>query len=214
MPELSAAAARRHHIVTAAMSVFSRYGYTRTTMNDIAKAAGLTRPTLYQSFPDKEAVFRAVIDEMATQLFATIQEGLAKYQGLAEKLRFACESWGAAGFALVQANPDAKDMFDLCFEPVKNSYIEFANLIAGILRAPLSKASLNVDAEELARIVLFSIKGFKETARDVEDMRRLIAAHTSVIAYAIEPGGRQSRKAESTRTKMKRTSSKTRVPLP
>lgn len=214
MPELGAGEARRHHIVTAAMSVFSRYGYTRTTMNDIAKAAGLTRPTLYQSFPDKEAVFRAVIDEMATQLFATIQEGLAKYQGLAEKLRFACESWGAAGFALVQANPDAKDMFDLCFEPVKNSYIEFAKLVAGILRAPLSKAGLNVDAEELARIVIFSIKGFKETARDVEDMRRLIAAHTSVIAYAIEPDGRQSRKAESTRTKTKRTSSKTRVSLP
>ena len=214
MPELSAAAARRHHIVTAATNVFSRYGYTRTTMNDIAKAAGLTRPTLYQSYPDKEAVFRAVIDEMATQLFATIQEGLARYQGLAERLRFACETWGAAGFALVQANPDAKDMFDLCFEPVKNSYIEFAKLIAGILRAPLSKANLNDDAEELSRIIIFSIKGFKETARDVEDMRRLIAAHTSVIAYAIEPDGRQSRKAESTRTKKKRTSSKTRVSRP
>ena len=84
MSELSAAAARRHHVITAATNVFLRYGYTRTTMNDIAKAAGLTRPTLYQSYPDKEAVFRAVIDEMATQLFATIQEGLAKHQGLAE----------------------------------------------------------------------------------------------------------------------------------
>lgn len=214
MPEMSAAATRRHHVVTAATNVFSRYGYTRTTMNDIAKAAGLTRPTLYQSYPDKEAVFRAVIDEMATQLFATIQEGLTKYQGLAERLRFACETWGAAGFALVQANPDAKDMFDLCFEPVKSSYIEFAKLIAGILWAPLSKASLNVDAEELSRIVIFSIKGFKETARDVEDMRRLIAAHTSVIAYAIEPDGRQSRKAENARKKKKRTSSKTRVSRP
>src|ERR1700761_6717197 len=105
MPEMNAATARRHHVVKAATDIFMRYGFTRTTMNDIAAAAGLTRPTLYQSYPDKEAVFRAVIDEMAVQLFAKIQKGLPARQGLEEKLRFACEKWGAEGFALVQANP-------------------------------------------------------------------------------------------------------------
>ena len=103
-----------------------------------------------------------------------------------DKLRFACETWGAEGFALVQANPDAKDMFDLCFAPVKSSYIEFEKLLSDLLRAPLAESGLGLDATEVARIILFSIKGFKETARDVKDMRRLIATHTTLIAHSIE----------------------------
>src|ERR1700761_7894481 len=128
MADAKTADSRREHVVSSATDVFLRYGYARTTMNDIAKAANLTRPTLYQRFPDKEAVFTAVVEEMAVTLFAKIQEGLTKRTELTEKLRFACESWGVEGFALVQANPDAKDMFDLCFAAVKSSYMEFEKL--------------------------------------------------------------------------------------
>jgi AcrR family transcriptional regulator len=186
MVEATAASARRQQVIQAAIGVFLRYGYARTTMRDIAQAADLTRPTLYQSFSDKEVVFRAVVETMATEMFTTIREGLAHRSGLEVKLRFACETWGAGGFELVLANPDAKDMFDLCFDPVKDIYAEFEEILAGILREPLSQADLAIEAEELAHIIVFSIKGFKETARDGAEMRRLIAAHMAVIAAGIE----------------------------
>jgi hypothetical protein len=78
-------------------------------------------------------------------------------------------------------------MFDLCFEPVKHTYAEFEEILVGILREPLSQADLAIEAEELAHIIVFSIKGFKDTARSGADMRRLIAAQTAVIAAAIAP---------------------------
>ena len=53
-----------------------------------------------------------------------------------------------------------------------------------ILREPLGQANLAIEAEELARIIAFSIKG---TARNGADMRRLIAAQTAVVAAAIAP---------------------------
>ena len=60
MSESSLMPTRRDQIVEAATGIFWRYGYARTTMSDIAQASGLTRPTLYLSFPDKEQIFAAV----------------------------------------------------------------------------------------------------------------------------------------------------------
>ncbi len=188
MTEETMASARKQQIVQAASGIFLRYGFARTTMSDIAEAAGLTRPTLYQSFPDKEAVFWGVIDAMAITLFAAIREGLPAQTGLEAKLRFACEAWGVKGFELEQANPDAKDMFDLCIEPVKNSHAEFEKILVDILHKPLLQTNLDIKAKEIARIIIFSMKGFKETAHDSADMRRLIAAHIAVIAAGLEMG--------------------------
>jgi len=190
----TAASARRQQLIQAAIGVFLRYGFARTTMSDIAKAAGLTRPTLYQTFSDKGMVFRAVVEAMAVEMFATIREGLARQSGLEAKLRFACEAWGVGGFELVLANPDAEDMFDLCFEPVKNSYADFEEILADIVREPLRQTDLNVEAEELAHIIAFSIKGFKATARDGAEMRRLIGAQIAVVSAALVPSSVKRKK--------------------
>lgn len=47
-------------ILTAALGVFGRYGYRRTSMELIAQTAGISRPALYQHFKGKEHVFRAM----------------------------------------------------------------------------------------------------------------------------------------------------------
>ena len=85
---------RRDQVVQAAIGVFLRYGYARTTMADIAQAAGLSRPTLYLEFPDKDAIFHAVVDAMVANKLTEIRQGLPRYRGFKAKLRFACEAWG------------------------------------------------------------------------------------------------------------------------
>jgi hypothetical protein len=60
---------------------------------------------------------------VATKLATTtIRNGLSEQPSLDGKLRFACEPWGAEGFELIRANPDAKDVFDLSFAPVRQGY--------------------------------------------------------------------------------------------
>ncbi|MGR3868885.1 TetR/AcrR family transcriptional regulator [Streptomyces graminifolii] len=51
---------KRDDIVTAAVDVFSRYGFRQTSMELIARAAGVSRPALYQHFANKQDVFAAV----------------------------------------------------------------------------------------------------------------------------------------------------------
>ncbi len=178
---------RRRHVIDAAIGVFLRYGYARTTMADIAEAAGLSRPTLYLTFADKEAIFASVIETMVANKLADIHQGLPDQRTVAAKLAFACEAWGAEGFDLVRAHPDAKDMFDLGFAAVCASYRAFGALVADIVAGPISAGNLAVDKDELARVVVYGIKGFKDVARDGQDLRKMIAALVAVVAAALEP---------------------------
>ena len=55
-------------IIAAAREVFQRNGVSRTTMEQIADAAGVTRGAVYWHFADKTAVFYAVRDQVALPL--------------------------------------------------------------------------------------------------------------------------------------------------
>ena len=70
-PRLSAHA-RRQQILDVAIDEFGRSGYFGTSMNDIAEAAGVTKPVLYQHFDSKADLYRALLDEVGTRLIETI----------------------------------------------------------------------------------------------------------------------------------------------
>jgi len=61
---------RERRILDAALKVFAEQGYSGTTMDAVAAASGLSKPTLYQYFDSKEALFQAMMlgkrDQMLT----------------------------------------------------------------------------------------------------------------------------------------------------
>ena len=76
--------ARERAFLDAALQLFAAQGYSGTTMDQVAEAAGLTKPTLYQYFPSKEALFaRMMLEKRDTMLagFATPEGG-----GMVEQL--------------------------------------------------------------------------------------------------------------------------------
>src|ERR1700704_161927 len=52
---------KRRVVLAAALGVFGRYGFQKTSMEAIAKAAGISRPGLYLLFPNKEQLYRAMM---------------------------------------------------------------------------------------------------------------------------------------------------------
>jgi TetR/AcrR family transcriptional regulator len=61
-------------ILDAARGEFERYGVRRTTIDDIARRAGVSRRTLYRSFTSKDALFERLMVEDATALFHRLGE--------------------------------------------------------------------------------------------------------------------------------------------
>ncbi|MEU6594143.1 helix-turn-helix domain-containing protein [Streptomyces sp. NPDC046881] len=73
---------KRVQIITAGISVFGRYGYRRTSMDLIARTAGVSRPALYQYFKNKQEVFRAVAQHVSAQVTTAAREAGEKGRAL------------------------------------------------------------------------------------------------------------------------------------
>lgn len=177
---------RRDKIIASAIDVFVRYGYARTTMVDIAEAADLTRPTLYAAFPDKESIFSAVVETMVADKITEIRQRLEQHRTLESKLRFACDAWAAEGYDFVRRHPDAADMFDLGFKSVCTAYEGFAEVLAGILDEPARRSRLKLSPADIARTIVFAMKGFKDTAATGDEIREMIRIHSTLVAAAVE----------------------------
>lgn len=71
------ATARREQILDVALVVLGRAGYHGASMNDIADAAGVTKPVLYQHFDSKRELFHALLDEVGNRLLGAIAAATA-----------------------------------------------------------------------------------------------------------------------------------------
>jgi AcrR family transcriptional regulator len=60
--------------LNAALNLFARHGYNRTSMADVAEAAGISRATLYVHFKDKEALVRALADNVVNELLQHMRD--------------------------------------------------------------------------------------------------------------------------------------------
>ncbi len=57
----------RETILQAAEELFGERGFRKTTLEDVASAAGVSRPLVYRYFGDKQALFRVVVDRVLTE---------------------------------------------------------------------------------------------------------------------------------------------------
>ena len=54
---------RRNEMISAARSIFARIGYAQTTLEEVAELAEFGKGTIYNYFPNKEALFASVLEE-------------------------------------------------------------------------------------------------------------------------------------------------------
>lgn len=76
----------RARIMAAGLRQCEEVGLRRTTMEDIARRAGLARVTLYRHFPSKDALVRAVVLAEAERFFGALDEAIEPCEGTEEKL--------------------------------------------------------------------------------------------------------------------------------
>lgn len=172
-------------VVASATDVFTRYGYARTTMADIAAKASMSRPALYLLFPDKESIFDSVIRRMDELKLADIADGLAEMDDPGDRLLKACLEWGLHGIELTAAHPDAADLFDLRFRAVREVYANFETLVTGLIAEKVARSGIDASPTEIARALIYGMRGLRDVPQDGSDMRRLIAVQVQTLLRAI-----------------------------
>lgn len=63
---------KAEQILRAAVPEFLANGYTRTSMDRVAKVAGVSKQTLYSHFSDKEGLFTALVQRIAVEKFQLV----------------------------------------------------------------------------------------------------------------------------------------------
>ncbi len=80
------AAEARQQILAAAEKVIAYYGVSKTTMDDIGKQAGVSRPTVYRYFGDRDNLLAALIERRTRMLFDRARNYIFGFESFAEQL--------------------------------------------------------------------------------------------------------------------------------
>ncbi|MCD6081002.1 MAG: TetR/AcrR family transcriptional regulator [Candidatus Hydrothermota bacterium] len=77
---------KKNHIIEAAKGLIGRFGFKKTTMEDIARAARMGKATLYYYFKSKEDILREIIEREGNRLRKKLLEAVANGRNTREKL--------------------------------------------------------------------------------------------------------------------------------
>ena len=77
MSQRLSATARREQILAVALEVFAKAGFHGCSMNDIADAAGVTKPVLDQHFDSKRDLYAALLEDVGNRLRTSIDKATA-----------------------------------------------------------------------------------------------------------------------------------------
>ena len=168
-------------IAQAALRIFARYGVKRATMNDVAQEAELARQTLYNIFPNKDALLRGTIRYYLDNLQQQVQSEWAGAETLSDKLDILFEHYIVSSWEMIHNSPDAQDL-DRGFNMAGRAEIAEAaermrDMLAGLFGSyerPLAAAGL--DDRALAEFVRIAMLGIKHEGESRGHLKSLIAA--------------------------------------
>ncbi len=154
---------RRRQLLDVACGVFAERGFHATSMDDVASAAGVTKPVLYQHFPSKRALFVELLDDVGHQLLGELAVATAAATTGRERV----EAGFTAYFRFVTGNEPA---FRLLFGASVRNDAEFAESVERILDETADAITQLIDipgTPEHRRVLAHALIGVAEaTSRD------------------------------------------------
>lgn len=108
------AESRRDTILQAALDCFLKHGYAKTSLDDIAKTARLSRPLIYLVFKNKEDIFRATYDYVLTGAFEHADKAASARASKAERLMGVMDALLLTPWQKVSGHPMSSEFYDEC----------------------------------------------------------------------------------------------------
>jgi AcrR family transcriptional regulator len=169
---------KKARILAAALSVFLRYGFRRVNMNDIAEAAGVSRPALYVLFKNKEDIFVGVFLQWVDDTMTAIAAEMDAAATPEEKIERAFEIWAVRPFEMMMESPEAKEIvecnFDFAQAFLKTAHERFEAVIAPVVACFAASGAMRPEA--IAHVLASAVRGFKQAAATPDELRQLLRA--------------------------------------
>jgi AcrR family transcriptional regulator len=141
-------AVRQRQLVELAEQLFAERGFARTSMEELARRAGVTKPVIYELFESKDGLFRACVDRAIEHMAASIVEAFRSETEPEARLR-------AGGLAFLRFARDNRVAWDLM--AMQNRFADQAQAVrrdqAQLIRALMTEiAPPGTDPQELEAV--------------------------------------------------------------
>lgn len=180
---------REATILNAAFHAFSAFGFRRTTMDDIAQEARLSRTVLYQTYRNKEEIFRALSQAYYDQAVFDIQVAFSQPDMTLETALMACFVAKDSKFVeVVLTSPYGHELLDAESGVSQDLAVAGEAQMTAVLAEWLALQEVPEaigPAPALAQTVMAALKGLRSTARTIEDLRSGESRLAALIARAL-----------------------------
>ncbi|MEO1042775.1 MAG: TetR/AcrR family transcriptional regulator [Pseudomonadota bacterium] len=191
---------KREAVFNAAAEVFAQYGFRRTAMNDIAQAAGISRPALYVLFENKEDLFQQLAIHRQNEAIGEAIAILEQNKPFVQRFTQAVLAYERIFYEPIAGSPHAAEFMDASLGLVSDEMLKRQNRLVSYLSDVIDQAAsegsvslqqLNMKTTTFVELLLSSIGGQKKAATSVRDFRQRVKHVTSVFWASIGSGGVQ-----------------------
>jgi AcrR family transcriptional regulator len=196
-PPRGDAEARRTAILDASLRVFGQYGYRRTSMDDIAREAGIAKGTIYLSFTSKEEVFQALAQRLSRQMLAGAEAASRRPGTAADKLAAMHAAWFGTYAETITRSPHAAELLDakhrLSADLAADGASRYRQLVRDVLAeadaaGELALEAAGLTADTAAELLIAAARGLEPSQDTLAAYRRSLSTLARVMIAGLSTG--------------------------
>ncbi len=180
-------------IIETAQAIFSRLGFKKTTMEDIARAVFKAKSSLYHYFKNKEEIYKAVVEKESRIVKEEVEKALAAQDSPAKKLEAYVKTRMRAIHRLANFYHAFREEYLESYSFIQNIRRDYdryeVETIKKILSEGVETGIFNVQDLDLTAVaIITAMKGFEypwAVAQDMNQIERDIDQLLQVLFYGI-----------------------------
>jgi AcrR family transcriptional regulator len=183
---------RQQAILNAAFGAFATYGHRKTSMDDIARAAGMSRPALYLHYRNKKDIFRSLAQFYYDQATDAVAAALGQSGAVAKVLGAAFAAQGGDVFEVMLTSPHGLELLDAtnatASDIVQTGEAGLCDIYAQWLdgAAASGQVALVGSSQDMAGTMMAALKGIKMAGTDYATYKRRVALLAVMIGAGLE----------------------------
>jgi len=188
---------KRVRILEGAMKTFLAYGYSRTTMDDIARAADMSRPALYLLFKNKTDIYRAIAQMLLDRSAKDAEIALSAEGSLGDRMSTMIETCVIAMMQAIAESPHGAEIVDMKSSLAGDLAATWRGRLSGSVEQAIGEeakrnridlAARGLSAKGMADMLLDGLEGIKMRLSDPGEQRKAARGLVRVIELSLEAG--------------------------
>ncbi len=182
---------KQQAILASALEAFATYGFRKTSMDDIAKGAGMSRPAVYLHYKNKEAIVRSLTQAHYADKIDNVARALSDDGSVSERLSRAIDGQ-IKGLAEILTSPHGREMLDTskstAADILAEGEAEMTALYADWLQREdnAGRVRLPNGPEETAKTITATLMGVKMTASSAEEFEQRTSQLAELLGAGLE----------------------------